>query len=101
VAGEDLGGRLRRGIDPVIGVAAGKRERRDREDDVKPHGRLPTYWRPAAGRALGRRAGEVGHQVPLGCAGGLASRSANPAEKAPPRSGFGGSEWSKRRRDTD
>jgi hypothetical protein len=37
VAGEDLGGRLRRGIDRLIGVAAGKRHRRDRKDDMKPH----------------------------------------------------------------
>jgi hypothetical protein len=37
MAGEDLGGRLRRGIDRLIGVAAGKRERGDRDDDVKPH----------------------------------------------------------------
>jgi hypothetical protein len=37
VAGEDLGGRLRRGIDRLTGVAAGKRERGDREDDLKPH----------------------------------------------------------------
>ena len=40
MAGEDLGGRLRRGIDRLIGVAAGKRERRDRENDGKPHGRF-------------------------------------------------------------
>jgi hypothetical protein len=33
MAGEHLGGRLRRGIDRLIGVAAGKREGRDREND--------------------------------------------------------------------
>ena len=65
MAGEDLGGRLRRGIDRLIGVAAGKRERRDRENDGKPHGRFPTVGRPAAGRARGRRGGEFGHQVPV------------------------------------
>jgi hypothetical protein len=42
MAGEDLGGRLELGIDRLIGVAAGKRERRDREDDGEPHGRFPT-----------------------------------------------------------
>ena len=31
--------RLPRGIDPLIGVAAGERERRDREDDAEPRGR--------------------------------------------------------------
>ena len=65
MAGEDLGGRLRRGIDRLIGVAAGKRERRDRENDGKPHGRFPTVGRPAAARARGRRGGELGHQVPV------------------------------------
>jgi hypothetical protein len=48
VAGEDLGGRLRRGIDRLIGVAAGERERwmtRNRHWDLC--------------------ASEVGHQVPL------------------------------------
>ena len=65
MAGEDLGGRLRRGIDRLIGVAAGKRERRDRENDGKPHGRFPTLGRPAAARARGRRGGELGHQVPV------------------------------------
>jgi hypothetical protein len=42
VAGEDLGGRPRRGGDLPIGVAAGEREGRDREDNVEPHGRFPT-----------------------------------------------------------
>src|SRR6202789_913057 len=55
VAGEDLGGRLRRGIDRLIGVAAGERERCGGEDDAEP----------PVGRLLGRCAGEVGHQVLL------------------------------------
>jgi hypothetical protein len=38
VAGEDLGGRLRRGIDRLIGVAAGKDERGDHERDAEPRG---------------------------------------------------------------
>jgi hypothetical protein len=76
MAGEDLGGRLRRGIDRLIGVAAGKRDRRDREDDGKPHGRFPTQGRPAAGRTRGRRGGELGHQIPLSLRRRLASRSA-------------------------
>ena len=41
VAGEDLGGRLRRKIDRLIGVAAGERERRDRKDDAEPLQRPP------------------------------------------------------------
>ena len=60
MAAEDLGGRLRRGIDRLIGVAAGKRERRDRENDGKPHGRFPTVGRPAAARARGRSEGVAG-----------------------------------------
>ena len=40
-AGEDLGGRLRRKIDRLIGVAAGERERRDRKDDAEPLQRPP------------------------------------------------------------
>ena len=55
VAGEDLGGRLRRGIDRLIGVAAGERERCGGEDDAEP----------PVGRLFGRCAREVGHQVPL------------------------------------
>jgi hypothetical protein len=41
VAGEDLGGRPRREIDRLIGVAAGKRERRDRKDEAEPLQRPP------------------------------------------------------------
>jgi hypothetical protein len=40
-------------------------------------------------------------RFPIGCAGGLASQSAFRAEKPPQRSGFGGSEWSKLRHDTN
>src|ERR1700722_9428812 len=36
VAGEDLGGRLRRGIGRLIGGGAGERERCGREDDAEP-----------------------------------------------------------------
>ena len=39
LAGEDLRGPLRRGIDVLIGVAPGEHERRDRQDDRDPHSR--------------------------------------------------------------
>src|SRR5271156_6009483 len=51
VAGPDLGARLRRGIDPLIGVAAGERERHNRQDDRDSHSHAPVQWR------RGRRAG--------------------------------------------
>src|ERR1700722_18070630 len=44
VACEDLGGRLRRGIDRLIGVAAGEDKRCDDDRDAEPHGRFPTHW---------------------------------------------------------
>jgi hypothetical protein len=55
VAGEDLGGRLRRGIDRLVGVAAGEREHSGGEDDAEP----------PVGRLFSRCAREVGRQVPL------------------------------------
>jgi hypothetical protein len=51
-AGEDLGRRLRRGIDRLIGVTAGERERCGGEDAE-----------PQVGRSFGRCAGEVGHHT--------------------------------------
>ena len=42
MAGEDLGGRLRRGIDRLIGVAAGQDKWCDHDRDAEPHGRFPT-----------------------------------------------------------
>jgi hypothetical protein len=39
VAGEDLGGRLRRGIDRLIGVAAAEHERHNSQNDRDPHSR--------------------------------------------------------------
>jgi hypothetical protein len=60
VAGEDLGGRLRREIDLPIGIAAGERERRNHDRDAEPHGRF--RGRPV-GRSFGRCEREVGHQV--------------------------------------
>ena len=38
-----LGLRLSGGIECLISVAAGERERGDREDDAEPHGRFPTH----------------------------------------------------------
>jgi hypothetical protein len=61
VAGEDLGGRLRRGIDRLIGVAAGERERRNRQNDRDPHSRPPVQWR--RGRRT-RECGAVGAVAP-------------------------------------
>jgi hypothetical protein len=43
VAGEDLGGRLRRGIDRLIGVAAGEEKRRDHDRDAT-NWRFATHW---------------------------------------------------------
>ena len=63
VAGEDLGGRLRRGIGRLIGVTAGECERCGGEDDAEPHGRFPTSLEPTVGRSFGRCAGEVGHHA--------------------------------------
>jgi hypothetical protein len=63
VAGEDLGGRLRRGIDRLISVAAGEDKRCDNDRDAKPHGRFPTHWSGRVGRSFGRCAGEVGHHA--------------------------------------
>src|SRR5271166_6083794 len=56
-------GRLFGGIERLIGVAAGERERRDRQDDAEPHERFPTHWRRTVEQSFG--AGEVGHQVLL------------------------------------
>jgi hypothetical protein len=60
VAGEDLGGRLRRGIDRLIGVAAGERERHKSQNDRDPHSRPPVQWR--RGRRT-REFGAVGDRV--------------------------------------
>src|SRR5271166_7055310 len=49
-------GRLFGGIDRLIGVAAGERERHDREDEEEAHGRFPTHWRRTVGRSFGRHA---------------------------------------------
>ena len=50
VAGEDLGGRLRRGIDRLIGVAAGEDKRCDHDRDAEPCiGRFPSPLEPAGG----------------------------------------------------
>src|SRR5271155_1806529 len=65
VAGEDLGGRLRRGIDPLIGVTAGEEKRCDHDRDTEPYRRFPTHWSRPVGRSFGRCAGGVGHQVLL------------------------------------
>jgi hypothetical protein len=54
VAGEDLGGRLRRGIDRLIGVAAGEGKRCDHDRDAEPHGRFPTHWSRPVRRSFGR-----------------------------------------------
>ena len=98
-AGKDLGGRRRPGIDVLIGVAAGKGEGRDREDDVKPHGRFPTVGRRDATRARGRSGGELGHQVSSGCR----RRLAQPIVPAGvvDTGGFGGPQGSKRRQDAN
>src|SRR5277367_3492561 len=62
-AGEDLGGRLRRGIDRLIGVTAGEDKRYDHDRDAEPHGRFPTYWSRPGGRSFARCAGDVGHHA--------------------------------------
>jgi hypothetical protein len=62
VASEDLGGRLRRRIDRLIGVAAGEDKRCDHDRDAEPHGRFPTHW-TASGTFVRRCAREVGHHV--------------------------------------
>jgi hypothetical protein len=59
VAGEDLGGRRRR-IDRLIGVAAGERERRNRQDDQDPHSRPPSSRETRPAR---RRVGALGDRV--------------------------------------
>jgi hypothetical protein len=46
--------RLSRGIDRLIGVAAGERERHKSQDDRDPHSRPPVQWR------RGRRTRELG-----------------------------------------
>ena len=58
-AGEDLGWRLRRGIDRLIGVTAGEDKRYDHDRDAEPHGRFPTHWSRPGGRSFG----EVGHHA--------------------------------------
>src|SRR5271163_1562990 len=62
VTGEDLGGRPRRGIDGLIGVAAGEDKRCDHGKDAEPHGRF--RGRPVR-RSFGRCAGEVDQQLLL------------------------------------
>jgi hypothetical protein len=62
-AGEDLGRRLRRGIDRLIGVTAGEDKCCDHDRDAEPHGRFPTHWSRPVGRSFGRCAGEVGHHT--------------------------------------
>ena len=70
MAAEDLGGPLRRGIDRLIGVAAGKRERRDRENDGEPHGGFPTGGeagrRTSAGSTRRRARPSGSREVPAG-----------------------------------
>ena len=51
-AREDLGGRLRRGIDRLIGVTAGEDKRYDHDRDAEPHGRFPTHWSRPGGRLV-------------------------------------------------
>ena len=64
-ASDDPGGRPRREINLLIGVAAGEDKRRDHDRNAEPHGRFPTHWSRPVGRSFGRCAGEVDHQVLL------------------------------------
>jgi hypothetical protein len=56
-AGDDSGGRPRREINLLIGVAAGEDKRCDHDRDAEPHGRFPTHWSRPVGRSFGRCAG--------------------------------------------
>ena len=63
VAGEDLGGRARRGVDPLIGVATGEDKRRDCEDDGETHGGLRPKCVAPVSLGLGRDGEPMFHCV--------------------------------------